>query len=203
MQRPHPPFDMRESGHRFEASPELNEWCRESFISDGGTVANPDHAHLREASIGFLWTNVENVKRGRMVLGTCQLVTNSGDKWTAGRSTQQLEEWFGDLPDFLITIYAPAAAEMDNASFMALIEHELYHAAQKTDEHGSPMFSNMTGEPLWAMRGHDAEQFIGVVARYGAEASMVEALVEAANAGPTIARARISVACGSCLRLVG
>lgn len=199
--RPQPPAAMFEPTPLFAPAPELERWARQSFINEISPLHNEEHIHLQLATLGFVWTNVVNEKKGRRVLGTCQLVTNSGDKWTQGRSLHQIVEWFGDIPDFLITIDALAAAEMDDASFCALIEHELYHAAQAVDEFGQPKFGQ-DGHPVWAMRGHDVEQFVGVVRRYGADASMVRALVAAANKGPEIGLAKITGACGSCLRLV-
>ena len=65
-----------------------------------------------------------------------------------------------------------------------------------------PKFSKQTGRPVFAIRGHDVEEFVGVVERYGAEATNVQALVRAANKGPSIAQAAIANACGNCLRLV-
>ena len=114
---------------------------------------------------------------------------------------QQIQEWFGDVPDFLITFHAGAAASMDDPSFCALVEHELYHCAQKLDDYGMPKFSQ-DGSPSFCIRGHDVEEFVGVVARYGADAAGVSAMVDAANAGPTIGRASIAGVCGTCLRAV-
>ncbi|WP_420376855.1 putative metallopeptidase [Sinorhizobium medicae] len=48
------------------------------------------------------------------------------------------------------------------------------------------------------MRGHDVEDFVGVVRRYGADAAGVRAIVDAANRPPEIARANIAHACGTC-----
>lgn len=204
MNRPIPPFHLIDplGAEDFVADQGIDAWARATFIEEGATVQNSDHAHLVEAKIGYVWTNVPNERKQRMVLGTCQLVTEAGDKWVAGRSRLQLEDWFGEVPDFVITLYAPEASAMDNASFMALVEHELYHAAPKLDQYGEPMFSRETGDPLFAIRGHDVEQFTGVVARYGAEATGVSRMVEAANHGAQIAPARVSIACGTCLRLV-
>lgn len=202
MNRPYPPPGLVEDHRRrFEPSPELETFAR-LFISDGQQLVNPEHEHLAQADIGFLWTNVENSKKGRRILGTCQLIKESGEKWTSGRSLMQIESWFDGLPDFLITIDACAVVDMTDPAFMALIEHELYHAAQATDEFGSPMFSKQTGFPIWAMRGHDVEEFVGVVRRYGADASGVRELVAAANRGPEIGEGLITRACGTCLRLV-
>lgn len=202
MTRPYPPPRLTEHLPRlFVPAPELEEWARRQFISELSPIYNEEHAHLQGADIKFLWTNVDNVKRGRRILGTCQLVKDSGDKWSAGRALMQLEEWFGDLPDFLITIYAPAAAEMKDASFMALVEHELYHAGQELDAFGSPKFDRQ-GNPVFGMRSHDVEEFVGVVRRYGASAAGIDELVRVANKGPEIGDGLISRACGSCLRLV-
>ncbi len=99
---------------------------------------------------------------------------------------------FGDIPDFLITVFAPYAAACDDASFCASIEHELYHCGQEPAEFGAPKFK-MSGEPVFRIRGHDMEEFVGVVARYGigAAARKTADLVRPANRGPQISEARI------------
>lgn len=204
MTRPYPPASMLVDNlsRLFEPSPELETWARQQFINELSPLNNPDHAHLQDAELGFVWTNVENVKRGRRILGTCQLVTESGDKWSGGRSLMQLEQWFGDLPTFLITLDATQAATMDDASFMALVEHELYHAGQELDAFGAPKFTK-DGAPVFGMRAHDVEEFVGVAARYGATGAYVAELVHAINKGPEIGEGLISRACGTCnLRLV-
>jgi hypothetical protein len=201
--RPYPPADMiGDPRPLFIPAPELETWARGQFISELSPIYNEEHVHLQLAELGFVWTNVENVKRGRRILGTAQLVSESGDKWSQGRVLHQLREWFGEPPDFVITIEAPHAADATDAAFMALVEHELYHCAQARDEFGQPKFNERTGHPLWAMRGHDVEEFVGVVRRYGADASGVREMVAAANKGAEIADGLISRSCGSCLRLV-
>lgn len=198
-----PPIEILDDpAPRFIPAPELEEWARQQFINELSPIHNPEHIHLQLAALGFVWTNVENVKKSRHILGQCQLITESGEKWAAGRQHQQLREWFEDVPDFLITIEAQNAMLCTDASFMALVEHELYHAAQKTDEFGQPMFNQITGHPLWAIRGHDVEEFVGVVRRYGADAAGVRDMVAAANKGAEIAEGQIGRACGTCLRLV-
>lgn len=184
----------------FEPSPELSEWVENTFVSETAVLVNNEHAHLRQASIGYVWTNVENIKKGKMILGTCQKLPPNGDKWTAGRSIAQIYSWFGHMPDFLITLYAPACADMLDSSFMALVEHELSHAAQATDQYGMPMFEKDTGRPLWAMRSHDFEEFVGVVKRYGSTSPELAAAVAAVNDGPTIERTAIHSACGVCAK---
>lgn len=201
--RPYPPIDLVQSHvDDFRPAPDLEEWVTDTFINEGAPLENPDHQHLRSAHLGFLWTNVENARRGRRILGTCQIMPPQGEPWGAGRAEFQLRGWFGAVPDFLITIHANSAMEMGNAEFMALIEHELYHAGQAKDEFGQPKFSKLTGRPIFTTRPHDIEEFVGVVARYGADAAGVRAMVAVANKGPSIAEARIDRSCGTCLRLV-
>lgn len=185
----------------FEPSPELEAWVRATFIDEGAVLCNEEHAHLRDASLGFLWTNVGNERRGRRIIGQCELGEPRGTmgKWARARAEAQILEWFRAIPDFIITIDAGYAAHvLGDAEFMALCEHELLHAAQDTDQYGQPKFRR-SGEPVYALRGHDIEEFVSVVRRYGAEATGITELIKAAKAGPEIAPARIAQACGTCL----
>lgn len=173
-----------------------------AYIAEGSPLCNEDHEHLRGAHIGVLWTNVQNSKQMKMIAGTAEIPNVQGSKWIKARAEFQMVEWFGTVPDFLITLYAPYCADADHASFLALCEHECYHCAQAVDVFGEPKF-RLTGEPAFAMRGHDAEEFVGVVRRYGvgAAANGVAALVRAANQQPEVAVASITSVCGTCLRL--
>lgn len=201
--RPHPPETVLEPyTDRFEPSQEMRDWIVTTFINSDGELHNPDHAHLQQASLGVLWTNTDNARQMRTVLGQAELMPPMAmGKWQKARACQQIEEWFGDMPDFLLTFSAPAAAAMNDPSFCALVEHELYHCGTKLDEFGMPKFKQ-DGTPAFTMRGHDVEEFVGVVARYGAEAAGVSAMVDAAQRGPTIGRASIAGVCGTCLRAV-
>ncbi len=200
--RPQPPEGMFDGGDRFEPSAELRDWIVATFISPDGDLHNPDHAHLEQASIGVLWTNCDNAKAMKVVIGQAELMPPMAmGKWQRARAVQQIEEWFGEVPDFLITFHALAAAVMDDVSFCALVEHELYHCAQTLDQYGMPRFNKDTGLPVFGIKGHDVEEFIGVVARYGATAEVAR-LVEAASDRPTVAMADIRGACGNCLRAV-
>jgi hypothetical protein len=206
LKRPLPPADLSSElryPEGFDPAPDVEEWLRKSFIEDGGPLHNPDHSHLSLASIGILWTNAPNSKQMRGVAGTAEQPSIQGGKWLRARMELQLAEWFGDVPDFLITLDAVYAAQVPDATFCALVEHELYHCAQRLDEFGSPRFTR-EGKPVLAIRGHDAEEFVGVVRRYGvgAAAGGVAELVKAANEVPSVARAAISLACGTCARVV-
>jgi hypothetical protein len=206
MTRPYPPPSLIEivGDHaidRFEPASDLRDWIIDTFIKGVGPLVNPEHAHLSDAHIGFLWTNCYNEKQMRVVLGQTEIMPPMAmGKWQRARAVQQIEEWFGGaMPDFLITFSAPACDGMNDASFCALVEHELYHCAQALDAFGMPKF-NKEGQPVYAIRGHDVEEFVGVVRRYGAAASGVQPMIDAGNARPLIAGAEIDGICGTCLR---
>ncbi len=200
MTRPMPPEEaLRPAPETFVPDEALREWIFATFISDDGALHNPDHAHLETAEIGALWTNVDNARQMRLVIGQAELMPPMAmGKWQRARAIAQIEAWFGAVPDFLITLHAAAAESMDDASFCALVEHELYHCGQERDQYGAPKFTR-DGAPKFAIRGHDVEEFVGVVARYGMT-GVVRDLVEVANAGPSIDLADIAGACGTCLR---
>ena len=200
--RPKPPDDLLEpaASGRFLPAPALADWLRAVFIDEGGPLHNPEHQHLQAAEIGVLWTNVGNSRQGRRIIGQAELGEPQGatGKWAKARARQQVEEWFGHVPTFIITVDAVYASECDDASWCALLEHEMLHCGQARDLFGQPKFTK-AGRPAFAMRGHCVEEFVSVVRRYGASATGTAALVEAANRGPEIALARIAQACGTCL----
>jgi hypothetical protein len=168
-QRPSPPHSVDEvAPNRFEAAPEVEQWMRSVFLDPYAPLHNPDHAHLEFATLGVLWTNKSYRKQQRWILGQAEDPKGgTGGAWKKGQREQQLTEWFGSVPDFVITLYAPRLKAFDDRSFCAIIEHELYHCAQDTTDTGAPRFSTITGRPLYAIRGHDVEEFFGVAARYG------------------------------------
>jgi ribosomal protein S27AE len=109
----------------------------------------------------------------------------------------QLLGWFGMAPDFVLTFDAHYCASCSDAEFMALVEHELYHCGQQRDEFGGLKFRK-SGLPVFAMRGHDVQEFVGVVRRYGADAAGVRELVEAAKKEPEVSAVRVAQVCGTC-----
>lgn len=203
MNRPYPPVELREPGEDFAPAYDLLDWISSTFIGEDATLRNPAHEHLQSAQIGCLWTSVPNTRQGRSVAGQAEMPMPRGSRWQVARQEMQLRQWFGDIPHFLITIYAPAVMDYDDASWCALVEHELYHCGQAFDEHGCARYKK-DGSPVFAIRGHDVEEFIGVVERYGAGAASdgVAEIARAASAPPAIGRHGISTACGTCqLRL--
>lgn len=186
---------------RFAASiapaPEIGEWVQDMILSADGPLHNPEHAHLIDGDIAFLWAASGFEKQGRIVLGQAERVMFRAGGWQKLRQEQQMEEWFGRVPAFLITVSASFCRECSDADFCALIEHELYHIAQDTDQYGAPAFMK-EGLPRLTLRGHDVEEFVGVVRRYGASEDVAR-LVEAAKGALEVAKLNVARACGTCL----
>jgi len=209
-QRPLPPEDLVSvSGmmapDRFEPAPELLAWLYDAYLEDEGPLFNPDHAHLTDAAIGVLWTNALNTRHGRRIVGQAEIPERMGGKsgkWAKARMEQQLIGWFGAVPDFLLTFDAAYVSSMADTEFAALVDHELYHCAQATDSFGMPRFHRLTGKPIWTLRGHDVEEFVGVVRRFGIEAAGESAtdMVIAAAQAPQISSAKLAQACGNCVK---
>jgi hypothetical protein len=202
LTRPQPPAEMFQlvGAPAFVAAPDLARWALDTFIEDGATLQNEEHVHLQHAKLGFCWTCVGNSRNGIRVVGQCEIMPPMAmGKWAKARAEQQIEEWFGYVPDFLITLDAYYAAQADDATFCSLAEHELLHAGQDRDIYGAPKFRK-SGKPAFALRGHDVQEFVSIVRRYGAGAAAGATLqlVEAAKARPLIGSAQASQACGTC-----
>lgn len=102
------------------------------------------------------------------------------------------------MPAFLITLAADYCATCSDAEFCALVEHELYHIGHAPDAYGAPAFDK-EGRPKLRIVGHDVEEFVGVVARYGPSED-VRRLAAAAGAAPAVPRLNIARACSCCLK---
>ena len=201
--RPRPPdslLALDEVFTRLIPAPEIAEWVEQQVIATDGLVHNPDHGHLAGADIRFLWASQGFRKQGRTVLGQAEMVMIRAGGWQKARQEQQFRDWFGYVPDFIITIDATYSAACSDTDWCALIEHELYHIAQQEDEFGAPAFTK-DGIPKLEMRGHDVEEFIGVVKRYGVgdpDGALAQ-LAAAARGQPSVTRSNIAGACGTCL----
>jgi hypothetical protein len=193
-------FDESNWTKHFVPADGLAEWVARTMMDESSPLHNEDHKHLHFADIEYLWAATENKRQMRRVVGQCEEVSFRVGAWQKGRQEQQMKEWFGRVPAYLITLDAHYARECSDAEFCALVEHELMHIGQKPDEFGAPAF-NKDGSPKLGLRAHDIEEFIGIVERYGVgdPDSAIARMVRAANKGPTIANLSIAQACGTCL----
>lgn len=203
MDRPYPPSsllelsDLSDFGIRLAPAPEVWDWLQAEILAETGSIHNPEHAHLIDANIGVLWASTGFAKQGRVVLGQAEQLMFRAGGWQKARQEQQMREWFGEEPEFLITLAADYCAQCSDAEFCALVEHELFHIAHKLDKYGAPAFTP-DGMPKLEMRSHDVEEFVGVVRRYGPSHD-VQQLIDAASRPPEVAKINISRACGTCL----
>ncbi|MBR7713736.1 hypothetical protein KC099_11065 [Acinetobacter nosocomialis] len=207
--RPFPPQDLIDKAEEDEAirlapAPDLMNWVITNFLTIGGPLHNPDHDHIaellhdNEEFLAFAWASSACMAKKRMVLGQCEKVMFNQGGWKKARQEQQMRDWFGYVPVYLITIDASYCDQATDRDFCALIEHELYHIGVERDEDGEALYSEMTGLPKHYLAGHDVEEFIGVTKRWGADES-VKRLVEVAKQAPFVSDVNISKCCGTCL----
>ncbi len=143
-------------------------------------------------------------------MGVCLLREARSNRSRPGRGCDVPRWWLAEGPTratddrlvrrgagLVITLAADYCSQCTDAELCALIEHELYHIAQKLDQYGAPKFTQ-DGLPSLTIRSHDVEEFVGVVRRYGASED-VQQLIDAASRPPEVAKINISRACGTCL----
>ena len=205
--RPKPPAGLGEhttGWQMFAPALAVEDWIRAHLLAEDGYLHNPDHKHLIGAEFRVLWAAGGFASKGRTVVGTAEQVAFRCNAWQRMRQEQQMQEWFGRVPDYLITLAADYASQCSDADFCALVEHELYHVAQVRDGYGAPVFTK-EGNPKLMIRGHDVEEFVGVVRRYGvgSAAGATAELVRVAQLQPEVSRLNLAHACGTCsIRLV-
>jgi len=185
---------------RFQPAPDVRDWIQEFIVSIAGCLHNPDHAHLQGADLEVIWAPEAFQKQGRTVIGTAEEVVFRAGGWQKARQEEQFYQWFGHIPTFLITLASDYCASCGDAEFCALVEHELYHVAQARDMFGGLAFKK-DGSPKLEIRGHDVEEFVGVVRRYGVgDPNGAIARLAAAARGPAqVSRVSLEGACGICL----
>lgn len=172
-----------------------------AFLDQSSQLYNVEHEHLIDARIGYLFTNVELSRRGKAIMGTAEMPARfTGNKWSKGRYEQQLQEWFGgdEVVDFIITLCAPYVLQMNVLSQLALLEHELYHCGQQYDKYECPKFRE-DGRPLYTLRGHDVEEFTGIVRRYGSQV-LDKDFILAIYGDPELGLVNFAGVCGNCVR---
>jgi hypothetical protein len=186
--RPMPPDHLRRMVVDFARAYDVEALVREEFVNRRGIYFDPEHGHLASASIGVLWASSAHVDRGSEKAGTAQLVKQAEPrKWGDAIRHRFMADMFGiNFPDFLITLSAPHCAIYSDREFFALLDHELSHCGTAKDEYGAPRF-NDSGRPVYTIRPHDHEGFVGTTERWGAHASGAAGLAAAAAKQPRFA----------------
>jgi hypothetical protein len=201
--RPMPPVGFGEGlgGPSILPARGMRDWIIKTFVEEDGRLFNPEHAHLLWAPFECLWAVAAYPKQGRTVIGLTEELAYRVSGWQRWRQEQQIAEWFGaPEPAYLITFAADFCREAADSDFCALVEHELYHIGHKKDEFGAPAFTK-EGLPKLFIRGHDVEEFVGVVERYGVGRpdGALARLVAAGSKQPSVSRLQVQHACGTCL----
>jgi hypothetical protein len=130
-----------------------------------------EHEHLQPANIGYVFRDDEIRRRGKVVGAEAILVERilQSDpryarlvKWAFLRVLGAAE-----LPDFIVLIDHNIWEGLDVEQRLALVDHELSHCSYQTEDDGATQKFRKDGSPLWAVRGHDVEEFASVVQRNG------------------------------------
>ena len=207
--RPFPPTELIDQAEQEEAirlapAPELKEWVVKNWLTVGGELHNPDHDHIaellhdNEEFLAFAWASSAAVSKKRMVLGQCEKVMFNQGGWKKARQEQQMRDWYGFVPQYLITIDATYCEQASDRDFCRLIEHELYHIGVERDEDGEVIYSDHTGLPKHYLAGHDVEVFFGEIRQHGVDSS-VQRLLEIAKNAPFASETNIAACCGNCV----
>lgn len=198
--RPDPPRFLLETAHcHLQPAHEIGEWVQAHLLDEAGRIYNPAHGHLVGADVAYLWASRGFSKQQRQVIGQAEEVNFQAGGWKRARQEQQLREWFGHVPDFIITLDASYCSQCADIDFCALVEHEHFHIAQLKDAFGAPAFTR-DGLPKLGIMDHDVSEFVGVVERYGGghKDSAVNRMARAALARPQVSLSNIAASCGTC-----
>ncbi len=140
-------------------------------------AAEFEDLRVGEPAIMVLFRGIPKVKGGKRFLGEMCLPNFQGSLgqvalWLLAKACQ------GTLPDFLLILDAEWWGEASDREREALIFHELCHCMIALDRDGEKRFTD-EGDPVWAIRAHDLEEFNAVARRYGAWATDIRDFMEA------------------------
>lgn len=111
------------------------------------------HDDLEKARIALAWRKeIKGDVDGKIVLGKCVKVS-------------ALHKEFSGF-DFVIVLNKEFWDSFDDAKRLALVDHELCHAAPALDKHGIHRVDER-GRWMWRMVKHEIEEFYCIVERHG------------------------------------
>lgn len=130
-------------------------------------VRAENHFDTAEAKIALAWKKgTKPDADGRLMLGKCV---------RASDLRRELVDY-----DFVILLNQEVweDPEFDRPKKLALLDHEMMHAARKFDDDGDPVIDSKM-RPVWRVRGHDIEEFTSIVDRHGCYKRDLEKFAEA------------------------
>lgn len=125
------------------------------------------HGEISEAKIAIAWReNLKADKDGHLILGKCI---------KASDLQRELAEY-----DFVILLNREVweDPEFTDAKKLALVDHELCHAAVAVDKDNVPR-RDERGRLVWRTRRHDIEEFRAIVQRHGCYKKDLELFADA------------------------
>jgi hypothetical protein len=117
------------------------------------------HTHLLETPILYVFQDTAAVSKGRIVLAKARKVSGLNAFLAALAAGDTVDDPDHDYTFFVMEIAADRWAGLTDGQRQALVDHELCHFAVGEDED--------TGAAILWIRGHDVEEFTGVVERHG------------------------------------
>ncbi|QIM19896.1 hypothetical protein G7075_00095 [Phycicoccus sp. HDW14] len=140
------------------------EWATDQVkpIADRLIADVKQHEDLKHAQILYVFRDVHAVARGRAILGKARKI--------AGLSQFLVDDESVGVPLFVLEFPKDLWEGMKPEQKRALVDHELSHLAVER---------NGEGEWVGRTRGHDVEEFLGVIQRNGLWKADVAALVKA------------------------
>lgn len=183
-------------------APELLDWVKNTFLKMGSPLYNTEHNHIAELLdaddefLAFAWATAPAKNKNSFHIGQCERVAFRAGGWQKARQEQQMREWFGFTPTYLITLDAQFCETATDREFCALVDHELCHIGVERDAEGEMMYSQNTGLPKHQLVNHDVEEFFDTVRRWGANRD-TKRLANIANTAPFVPDAEVERGCGT------
>ncbi len=126
-----------------------------------------NHFDTAEAKIALAWRKgIKPNADGKILLGRCVKASDLQRELVDFDFVILLNKEYWEDPGF------------DRSKKLALLDHELCHAARAVDSDGEPTIDSK-GRPVWRVRGHDVEEFEEIIARHGIWKRDLERFAEA------------------------
>jgi hypothetical protein len=154
----------------------------------------PEHAHLVDAVIGYVFRDDMLTRQGKVVAAEAILVERilQSDKRYSRMVKAFILHVLGAevLPDFVMLIDRNIWEGQSAEEKLALVDHELSHMHFATEEDGETQKFHRDGSPWWSLRGHDVEEFCGVIERNGCWneelVAMARVMIESLSSGAAV-----------------